>query len=165
MGRKWIDNLAKQKKFGQQYNPFDGKPSPGENGYGPTMLAALEYINHIVGIDYASDRLTFSSGKNEADSEFTQLLFGNTYTLKRENGTAYVYKNDELAFSFTNGVRVVCDPSLNVLSVVCMEQTDQTVNLTVGDNRYSKTIAPNEECVISNGSLVTEKTVRFDMNI
>lgn len=162
-GRKWIENLAKHKKFCQQYNPFDGTPSPGVNGYGPTMLAALEYINHLVGIDYESERFTFSSGKNEADSEFTQLLFGDTYLLKRENGTAFVYKNGNLKFSFTSGARVICDSELNVVSVVCMEQTEQQITVNIGEKIYTKSISPNEESIISNDSLVTSKKIRFDM--
>ena len=164
-GRKWLNNLTKEKIFVQQYDPFSGKASPGVNGYGPTMLAALEYINHIIGVDYASDHFTFSSGKYEADSEFSQHLFGDDYLLKRENGTAYVYKNGEMQFSFTSGARIICDSDLNVLNVVCMEQTPQLISINLNGETFTKTLSPNEFCKISNGKLVTEKTVRFDMKI
>jgi len=162
-GRKWISNLAKYKKFGQQYNPFTGEPSPGANGYGPTVLSALEYITHLVGIDYASECFTFSSGAEEADSEFTQLLFGDIYTLKRQDGTSYVYKNDKLIFSFTNGVRVICDKDLNILNIVGMECYSSNITVSTDTGSYTKIIAPNEFCKIYKDMLVTDKKIRFDM--
>ena len=162
-GRKWLANLAKVKKFGQQFNPFTGEPSPGATGYGPTVLSALEYITHLIGIDYANERLTFSSGKNEKDSEFNQLLFGDTYLLKRQNGTAYVYKNGDLQFSFTSGARVICDTSLKILNVIGIEPSETPITVTVGNNAFTKAIVPNEVCSLTENGLTTLKKVRFDM--
>ena len=163
LGRKWLANLAKFKKFGQQYNPFTGEPSPGANGYGPTVLSALEYITHLVGIDYANDKFTFSSGKDEKNSEFTQHIFGDTYLLKRDNGTAYVYKNGELKFSFTNGARVICDSELNIISIIGIEAETNTVELKYGENKYSFSITPNEFYEINDRKPKTVNRIRFDM--
>lgn len=163
LGRKWIRNLAKHKKFPQQFNPFDGTPSYGEGGYGPTTLSALEYITLLAGIDYASDRFTMSSGIEEGDSKYTILLFGDTYLLKRAGGVATLYKNGEHVFSFTSGVRVICDRDLNILSVIGMECNTVRLTLTVNGEVYEKDIAPNECCQIRNGKLVTAYRVRFDL--
>lgn len=163
LGRKWIRNLAKYKKFPQQFNPFDGTPSHGESGYGPTALSALEYIAHLVGIDYASDRFTISSGVEEGNTEYKIQLFGETYLLSRSGGIATLYKNGETVFSFTSGVRVICDSDLNVLSVIGMECETVRFTLTLKDKVYGKDIAPNECCEIRGGELVTANRVRFDL--
>ena len=165
LGRKWIKNLAKYKKFVQQYNPFTGEPSPGSDGYGPTVLSALEYIVHLVGIDFSEGNFTFSSGRTEDDSEYSILLFGNEYTLKRESGRATVYKNGSEVFSFTSGVRVVCDRALNFLYAVGMEKDEVSLGITVNGTYYEKNIRPNEFVKIQDGVLVTEKQVRFDIII
>ena len=44
LGHIWLDNLGKQRRYVQQYDPFTGEADAGAQGYGPTMLAALEYI-------------------------------------------------------------------------------------------------------------------------
>ena len=165
LGRKWIANIAKHKKFTQQFNPFTGEPSKGENGYGPSVLSALEHITHLVGIDYASGKFTFSSGAQEEDTEYTVKLFGDEYSLIREGKISTVYKNGKEAFSFTRGARVVTDGSLNFLYAVGMENEAVEFNLTLGGKAYEKQLSPNEFIALDGDSLVTERQVRFSVKV
>jgi hypothetical protein len=161
IGRKWIDNIKRRKIFAQQYNPFTGECEEGKDGYGPTVLSALEYIAHLIGIDYASERFTFSSGVAEADSIYTQKIFGNTYLLSRKSGQAILTKNGEEIFTFTPGVRIITNEALDILEVVGMESEPQEVVLTVADKEYRATVGPNEVFAIEDGELKLIRKVPF----
>ncbi|MBO7762099.1 MAG: hypothetical protein J6T24_04820 [Clostridia bacterium] len=161
IARRWVANLCREKIFTQQYDPFSGEHSEGVNGYGPTILSALEDVTHLLGVDYAADRFTFSNGAKEADSVFTQHLFGSDYTLTRKGGLATVTVDGKTAFTFTGGVRVICDAALSPLLLVGMESEAQTVSLTKDGVTYTATVAPNEEYVLCDSALVLSRRVPF----
>ena len=143
-GRKLIENLYREQKFVQQYHPHTGKASDGMDGYGPTALAALEYITHLCGVDYASDRFTWSSVKDGASSTFTQKLFGDEYTLTRtSDGGATAFKNGVPLFSFTDGIRVVTDHNGHIIEVFGAESEPAKVSLETADERWEFLALPN----------------------
>lgn len=147
LGRKLIENLYRERRFVQQYHPHTGKASPGDDGYGPTALAALEYITHLCGVDYASDRFTWSSLRDGAASSFTQRIFGDEYLLERgADGVARASKNGIPLFSFTDGVRVVTDGDGNVTEIYGAENEPVSVTLELATGeRYSFTAEPNKK--------------------
>ncbi|MCI8387412.1 MAG: hypothetical protein HFE63_02960 [Clostridiales bacterium] len=161
IGRKWLDNLAKHDKYVQQYNPATGEPSPGEDGYGPTILAALEYITYLYGIDYVKDELIFSCSAESFDSSYEQTLFGHTYMLKRENGMARVYKDGREMFGLTVGARVVTDLDCNIKSISGMECKPVDITLQAADTLCSAQLNPNQRYRFDSG-LIDEVQVRFD---
>ena len=161
IARRWIANLEKAGVFTQQYDPYTGEASKGTDGYGPTILSALEDIVHLVGIDYASGRFTLSNGREEADSTYTQHIFGKDYTLRREGGKATLLCDGSEILSFTGGVRVVTDEEMQVLSLAGMEPTAGAVTLTVGGKTYTATVAPNEVYEIRDGALTRTAAYPF----
>lgn len=61
LGKKLMDTVAVNDcRFCQQYDPFTGKAASEKDGYGPTILAVLEYLNRMHGIDYERGVLRFS---------------------------------------------------------------------------------------------------------
>lgn len=86
LGKKWLYLLRDQKKLVQQYDPFDGTPcvtrseglapagdetaryegvaTLGPEGYGPTILAALEYISLLCGVNIAFEKAAWSAVRN-----------------------------------------------------------------------------------------------------
>ncbi len=161
IARRWVCNLCREQIFTQQYDPFTGAHSEGVDGYGPTVLSMLEDVTHLVGVDYASGRFTFSNGADERDSEYTQHLFGSDHTLIRRAGVATVTRDGKTLFRFTGGVRVVTDRDLRPLSVFGMESEPQEVTLTVGGVTCTATVGPNEEYALANGALVCVRRVPF----
>ena len=146
----------------QQYDPYTGAaPEKGMDGYGPTMLSALEDINFLIGIDYASGHFTVSSGEKEADSTFTQHIFGSEYVLTRKSGKATLTKDSKTILSFTGAARVILDEDMNVLSVCGMEPTSQPFALTVGEKTYTATVNPNEIYEIKDGVLSLKAKIPF----
>ena len=103
IGRKWLELLRDKKKLVQQYDPFDGTPcvtrseglapageeterylgvaTLGPDGYGPTILAALEYIALMSGVVIAMDRITWSAAADWPGCAYTQKMFGRRYTV------------------------------------------------------------------------------------
>lgn len=144
-GRKLTENLYRERKFVQQYHPHTGKASEGMDGYGPTALAALEYVAHLCGVDYACDRFTWSSVRDGKASCFTQKLFGDEYTLTRTaDGVATAMKNGKKLFSFTDGVRVVTDCSGEIIELFGAENEPvQVVLETALGERFEFTAEPD----------------------
>ena len=161
IARRWIENLKKADILTQQYDPFTGKPAPGMDGYGPTMLSALEDINHLIGIDYNSGKFTLSSGVKEADSVFTQHIFDSDLVLTRKNGVSELTKDGKPVLSFTFGARIVTDEALNVVKVCGMEPTAVDFSLTVGEKTFTSVLRPNEVYEIKDGALTLTTTVPF----
>ena len=161
IARRWLANARRVGAFPQQYDPFTGDCCQGMDGYGPAMLATLEYLVHLFGIDYASGRFTISNGAKEADSSYTQTIFENDYTLIRESGIATMKKGGETVLSFTGGVRIVMSEALEVLTVHGMEPVPQKVTLTIGDVTYTATVQPNEVYVIKDRELVLSEQIPF----
>lgn len=161
IARRWLSNAKRVMAFPQQYDPFTGDCCPGMDGYGPAILATLEYLVHLHGIDYAAGRFTLSNGAEEADSSYTQHIFGSDYTLTRRGGSATLSKDGEQILSFCGGVRVVTDEALTVEYIVGMEPTPQAVTLTVGGVSYTATVQPNEVYAIEGGRLALQRKVPF----
>lgn len=108
--------------FTQQFDPFTGEPSrvgmvshevlsrdstePFQDAYGPTLLAALEYIAHIWGIALVGDEVWFSLGSGMRYT-YTQRFGDDIYEIKSDGRSALVYKNQTLVGSSPCGVRLV----------------------------------------------------------
>ncbi len=121
IGRKWLKNLAKHRVYVQQYDPMTGEPSKGTNGYGPTVLSALEYITYIYGIDYVKGDLIFSCSSEDFDSAYTQTLFGHEYTLIRQDGRCIIKMDGEEKIRIPLGSRIVTDINCIIKEIHEME--------------------------------------------
>ena len=161
IGRRWIANIKRQGIFAQQYNPFTGECEEGKDGYGPTILSMLEYTSHLIGIDYASERFTLSSGISEADSSYALNLFENEYILTRSGGKAMLSRNGEEVLSFSSGVRVITNEALEVINVIGMESEAHDITLKIGNCSYSAKIGPNEIFAIKDGELKLERKIPY----
>ena len=163
IGRRLIKAISPECRFTQQFDPFTGLPtSPGQDGYDPTILAALEYISRMEGIylDVANDQVWWS-GLADDGKEFTyaQRWGDRTWTLTCEKGNFTARFNGREVFSCTVGVRVVTDLGGNVREVVGIDSVPRPVVLRVGVTPHKLTVAPNQVYQI-NGSVL--RTAPFD---
>ncbi len=115
-GKRFLDVLGREGRYVQCYDPFTGNASKGESGYGPTMLAALEYISILCGVNIRYDRILWSAVKDLGKFEYTQTL-GVDYTLRCDGETMQAYINGELIFTHTADVRIETDMQGHVLNV------------------------------------------------
>ena len=123
--------------FTQQFDPFTGEPSrvgmvshevltkdsdePFQDAYGPTMLAALEYIAHIWGVHFVGDEVWFSLGSGMT-YRYTQRLGEDTFTVDSNGREASVFINEEKILTSPCGVRIVTDHAGKVLRQVTIEE-------------------------------------------
>lgn len=162
IGKLWLKNLCREKYFTQQYNPTTGEHAKADDGYGPTMLAALQYIAYLYGVDFQRGELIFSAVANDEKTSYTQTLFGNEYEMKRENGVATAYKNGEKLFSVSCGVRVTTDLDGIPKSLVCMNETPICVSFEYNGKREEFEATPNVHFSFVDGKFVFDKQIPFD---
>lgn len=188
LGKKWISLLKEKKKLVQQYDPFDGTPcvtrseglapegeeteryagvtTLGPDGYGPTVLSALEYITLLCGVNISYETVTFSAVRNWPKSSYTQHMYGHAYTLIQDGTSMTARIDDRDIFTCTNGVQVVSDLEGRILSLSGIEEEEFPVRLLIlepktGTQNYESLIHPNETLAPCMGSLETVCRVDF----
>ena len=137
LGQKFLKAIvAGGYLFTQQFDPFTGAPSrvstlthaplgPEEDGplqdaYGPTLLAALEYIAHIWGVRRQMDEIWFSLGSGPAFT-YEQHWGEHTYRIDSDGKKAQVLLDSREIFASPCGVRVITDERGDVLRVRAIE--------------------------------------------
>ena len=163
IGRRWIENQARTDRYPQQYNPFTGAPAPGDDGYGPTILASLEYFAHFYGIAIEEDRALWSALSDSPAFAYTQEMYNSTFT-QRYDGKEVVAEIDGAeVFRFTAGVRVLTSLDGTPERVFGMSTEPIEVRLTVGNKILTAAVAPNEELEVQGDKLVSVRRVHFSM--
>ena len=123
--------------FTQQFDPFTGEPSrvgmvshevlsrdsdePFQDSYGPTLLAALEYIAHIWGIALVGDEVWFSLGSGLSYT-YAQRFGDDVYEIKSDGRSGAIYKNRIAVGSEPCGVRLVTNRDGKILRTVKIEE-------------------------------------------
>lgn len=137
LGKKLLEAIALGGYvFTQQFDPFTAEPSrvgiyshevlprssaePFQDAYGPTMLAALEYIAHIWGIHMKEDEIWFSLGTG-LNYSYTQRLGENQYRIESDGRSAWVLVDGRLICAERCGVRIVTDRKGTILRRVEIE--------------------------------------------
>lgn len=123
--------------FTQQFDPFTGAPSrvgmhshaalpegsdePFQDSYGPTLLAALEYIAHIWGVHLQMGEVWFSLGHADAPYAYEQSWLGHHYCIESDGQAAAVWADGRLLDRFACGQRIVTDESGTLLCTLPIE--------------------------------------------
>ncbi len=166
LGRIWLRLLRDTGRLVQQYDPFDGTPcvtrsegkapagdetkrylgvsTLGADGYGPTVLAALEYLSLMTGVQIAQDQIRWSALPDFPECEYTQRLGKNTYRLTTANGQLQGLYNEQTLFTCTLGIEVLTDMEGTPLQVTGIAEEPVSVVFTQGSHTAQATISPNE---------------------
>lgn len=186
LGKKWINLLIDKKKLVQQYDPFDGTPcvtrseglapegeeterykdviTLGPNGYGPTILAALEYISLLCGVNIAFEKVTWSAALDQPASTYIQTMYGHDYQLEQDGKEMKAYINHQCVFCCSCGVQIVTDLGGTVISLSGIEETDTRVCLRLQNPaaEFNGIIRPNQIVIPENSTFTQIQQVRFD---
>ena len=115
------------------------------DGYGPLILACLEYTAHLHGIQIDEDRVWWSGLRPGGhDFTYTQRLNDKTYQLTCNNGKLSGSLNDRELFTCTAGTRVVTDVNGKLLEMAGIHPESQRVTLISGGSQWLLTVAPNQ---------------------
>lgn len=102
--------------FTQQFDPFTGKPSGDLDGYGPTMLAVLGYVERLYGVHLEGKSLWWGVAGGR-ESEYTQEWGDRTYTLTCDGEKAWGMVDGKTMFTTEAGKRITTDYDGNVQAI------------------------------------------------
>ena len=152
--------------FPQQLDAVTGAPSgPKPDGYGPMILAALEYLSRMHGIYVAVEReRVWWSALNDEGKNFTytQARGDMRYELAVAEGWARGTVNGKQLFSCRAGVRIVTDEHGAVLEVIGISPEPVDIELVIGERRTQGRILPNAVYELRDDGLVQIRAVPFD---
>ena len=163
VGCRWLKTLMRCDRFVQQYNPFTGSPAPGDEGYGPTLLSALEYIAYLHGVNIEEEHPIWSAAQSPHAHEYALQMYSANFRLRCTPQEALAERNGIECFRFTPGVRIRTDGSGVPEAIFGMSSQAMPFRLTYQGQTFSATIHPNEELHISGNELVSVRRVPFSM--
>lgn len=128
LGRKLFEAVSPDCVFTQQFDPFtmrpsrvpipeqqnDAHPTRFQDGYGPTLLAALEYIARLYGVHMERGEIWWGMLGGTA-CEYAQLWQGREYRIENDGDMATARVDGRVAFRLGTGVRAVSDASGRLL--------------------------------------------------
>ena len=123
LGERFLNGLIRGGYvYTQQFDPFTGEPSrvgltshaplkpgdeePFQDAYGPTMLAALEFLAHRTGVDVERENVIFSAVGGERFT-FEREALGHVFLLRSDGETAVFSVDGRRTGSFPTGNRLV----------------------------------------------------------
>ena len=125
-------------RFTQQFDPFTGRPSlvhavthqpvkadgdePVQDAYGPTLLAALEYIAHRFGIHPHLGQVWFSLGSG-TEYIYEAEFYAHRYAIRSDGKKAEVSVNRQRVGAFPCGQRIIIDREGRILGAVRIEDS------------------------------------------
>lgn len=142
-GKKLLEAASRHMVFPQQFDPFTGEPSEPDfrATYGPTILAALEYISRFYGIHQQYGRIYW--GALEGDSEYTQNWGDRSYTIVNRSGEAEGFIDGERLFRVTGGVRVTTGLEGEELTVANITSEPVHVKIAYRGAEMTAKLAPD----------------------
>ena len=152
--------------FPQQLDAITGAPSGYvPDGYGPMVLATLEYISRMYGIhlDVANDRVWWSA-LSGGDFTYTQRWGERTFTLDCKGGQMRAALNERELFSSTAGARVVTDLDGKILEIIGIQpdEKNQEILIQCGSRSWKLSLKPNEVISLEEEQPRTLRTIPFN---
>ena len=157
IGTRFLEVTGKNMIFTQQYDLFTAEPSGIQDGYGPTLLADLEFISRLYGIHITGREIIWSSLNNANEYDYMQMWNGNTYRIRTKKGKARCFINSKEIFTVTRGARIVADTAGNLSAVAGIEDSPKTITVRA-DRTYKLTTNPDDLYLISADSSNFTKT-------
>ena len=163
IGEKLLQVVGDSLKFTQQFYPFAGKINSTSDGYGPTILATLEFVSRLYGIHMTMDIVYWSNITRSAMKYYKQEWGNYIFEMQEQNGWITCYINDKDMISFTKGARIVTDLQGNLIEIVGIDYKAVQIEVNYDKKRYSLLVEPNTVYKFNDtGDLTRWKTVAFD---
>ncbi|MDD3409988.1 MAG: hypothetical protein PHY12_04180, partial [Eubacteriales bacterium] len=184
LGRKWLALLRRTGRLVQQYDPFDGTPcvtrsegkaplgeeterfagvdTLGADGYGPTVLAALEYLSLLGGVNIAQEQIHWSAVPDWPECDYTQRLGEHEYTASIHAGVMTGSIDGAERFACTVGAEVLTDMEGRLLRVTGIHEQPVRLALRADGRRLEAELFPNQALTVRGGALTEAERHPFD---
>ncbi len=143
IGLKLLQVVGDSLKFTQQFDPFTATINQSKDGYGPTILACLEFISRFYGLHLSKDQIFWSCLDHHHSYDYTQTWNHQIYRMKTTGNMVHAMINDQMVFSFSKGVRLVSDLKGVIVEIIGIEAEAKTATVEVGQKVYSFRVEPN----------------------
>lgn len=151
LGEKLIEAVERgHDRFTEQFDPFTGElTSPGQDGYGPTILAVLEYLSRMHGIhlDVVNGQVWWSACDGK-DFSYLQRWGEHTWTMASTNGVTTAILNGKKLFTCTAGVRVVTDFDGRIFEIIGITSQKQKVTVEANGRKQKFTVKPDQKITL-----------------
>jgi len=166
VGERFLEVTGKTLKFTQQYDPQTGQPQHGGRSatYGPSVLATLQYIAHLYGVELDEDRVWFSGRSHGKHThQYSQWWNGRAFTVRLNGDVFEGLIEDRKVFTCSSNVRVVTDLTGRLIQLVGISPKSQTVSIQWGESRQTLTVKPNQTYTVKpKERFELERSVPFD---
>ena len=146
IGTVFLKAVGDSLKFTQQFDPFTGTINNTSDGYGPSMLASLEFISRLYGIHLAQDTVHWSCLDDDQEYRYSQKWGERLYRLETRGSRVHCFFNDREIFSFTRGARVVSDLEGRIIEIIGItpEKKSRKVSVRYDGKTHSLSLSSNE---------------------
>lgn len=155
--------LFRADRFAQTLDPFTGRMGFTE-GYSPTILCLLDFIERLSGIMPRPDGTLWFTGLVPAaiehrdasyETAYARTVDGVTFELINGSTDAVAYADGAPLFRCPQGVRVVTDRTGRPRSLIGMTASGAVGTLETAAGDYPFRIAANEQLDLEGGQLVS----------
>jgi len=143
IGLKLLEVIGDSLKFTQQFDPFTATINHSKDGYGPTILACLEFISRLYGVHISKDQIFWSCLDHHPSYDYTQEWNHQIYRMKTTDKMVHAMINDKVVFSFSKGIRLVSDLKGVIVEIIGIEAETKRATVNVGRKVYSFVVEPN----------------------
>lgn len=153
IGRRFLRSVCSTNVFTQNFDPFTTEMIGSmPDGYGPTLLSALEFISRMYGVYMSEDKLYWTCHDDQESYDYTQLWGDSRFRLSTEGEWAVCHINDTEAFRFRRGIRIVTDLKGNILGIHGVDDRDRKAEIRHGGNIYAGLVTPNGRYLPAGGA-------------
>ena len=145
IGTRFLKVIGDSLKFTQQFDPFKStiSTSTQNNGYGPSILASLEFVSRLFGIHITQDKVYWSCLDNENEYDYSQRWGDRLFKMTTRGNQVFCSVNGKETFSFTKGARIVSDIEGKVQEVIGIETKSKKINISSGGTNIFLSVQPN----------------------
>ena len=149
-------------KFTQQFDPFQATINNSKDGYGPSILASLEFISRLYGVHIIKDNIYWSCLDSNHIYMYSQKWNNNTFKIKTNNNTVFCFINGKNILSFTKGIRLVSNLNGNLIEFVGIAEEPKPSKIEYNGTSYSLIVKPNTMYRLNDkGDFFEFKSIEF----
>ena len=145
IGEKLLNRIGQEPvRFPVQFNPLTGDAVGRAGGYGPMILASMEFLSRMVGVYVYRDSLVWN-GLPEGNLEYKQTWQQHEYRLVNRDGRVSGFLNGNKLFEVPAGLRVETDYQGNVKKIAGIAARKVSGPLHLGKTELAEfAIDPNQ---------------------
>ncbi len=145
IGEKLLNRIGQEPvNFPVQFNPLTGEPAGNGAGYGPMILATMEYLSRMYGVYVYRESLVWN-GLPAGNLEYKQIWNQKEYRIVQRDGRVSGFLNGKKLFEVPAGLRVETDYEGNVQRVAGLAPKKVSGRLFLGNTEVAEfAIDPNQ---------------------